>query len=214
MLNLLSRIGSRRRSARKSFPDQKHVVEYAFTVAGRRYFKFQDPLNIPYERALSCLVYYREVDMNIDREFLQEHLDAINTILTSAQIDIFKIKALNDQLLTRLQLPKDPELMYKLASVVFFDQEESPEVYDWEYGKKKIAFWKKHASIKDFFLQTPIVELIPYLKYAGENLETFSQMITDVNKVHSDNLSALSSAKQKTKLSVKKDSSLAATPQK
>lgn len=185
------------------FPAQKHIIKYAFSIEDKHYFKFDDHLNIPYERGLSCLVYYRELDLNIDRDFLKEHLEAINKILTSSTIDIFKIKALNDQLLTRLQLPKDPELMYKLASVVFFDQEESPEVYEWEHGKKKIAFWKEAASLHDFFLQQPLKALIPYLEYAGENLSTFSRMVQDVNRVHLANLSAFSSGKPKTNSNVK-----------
>jgi hypothetical protein len=192
-----------KKSPKNIFPEQKHVIEHAFTIAGKEYFKFTDHLNIPYERALSCLVYYREVDLNIDRDFLSQHLEAINEILTSNQIDVFKIKTLNDQLRQRLELPKDPELMYKLASVVFFDKEESPAVYDWEHAKRKIAFWKEHTTLQDFFLQKPIVELIPYLKFAEENLQEFSRLIADVNKLHSDNLSRISSEKRKTKLNGK-----------
>jgi hypothetical protein len=54
----------------------------------------------------------------------------------------------------RLKLPKDTELLYKLASVVYFDKEESPEVYDFEYAKKKIAFWKESASLVIFFCRS------------------------------------------------------------
>jgi hypothetical protein len=199
------RFFSKRRDIKKVFPDAKHVIEFAFSVAGKDYYRFVDHLNIPYERALSCLVYYREVDMNIDHDLLKQHLEAVNKILTGTTIDIFKIKQLNDQLLQKLQLPKDPELLYKLASVVFFDSEENPALYEWEHGKKKIEFWKQNASLQDFFLQKPIVDLIPYLQYAGENLETFSRMVQDVNKLHLENLSAISSDSSKMKSSVKKD---------
>lgn len=184
--------------AKKFFPNTKHIIEYAFSVGKKHYFKFADHLNIPYERALSCLVFYREVDMNIDRDFLKQHLDAIQKVLRSNTIDVFKIDALNNQLLQRLMLPKDPELMYKLASVVYFDQEESPEVYEFDYGKKKIDYWKENSSLKDFFLSMPLRELIPYLDYAGENIETYSRMIQSVNQRHSANLSALSSQNSKT----------------
>ncbi len=177
---------------KKYFPNTRHIIEYAFSIGKKHYFKFNDHLNIPYERALSCLVYYREVEMNIDHKFLKQHCDVMNNILTATRIDVFKIKGLNDLLLQRLSLPKDPELMYKLASVVFFDQEESPEVYEWEYGRKKIQFWKENASLHDFFLQKPLKELIPYLEFAGENLQTYSQMVADVNKIHSDYLSQAS----------------------
>jgi hypothetical protein len=198
---------------KKYFQNARHIIEYAFSIGKKHYFRFSDHLNVPYERALSCLVYYREVDLNIDRDFMQEHLKAIDGILTSSKIDVFKIKQLNDQLLTRLQLPKDPELMYKLASVVFFDQEETPEVYEWEYAKKKIAFWKENASLRDFFLQKPLKELIPYLEYCEENLETFSRMVQDVNKVHSEKVSEILSGSSKMNSNAKKDSSPAVIPQ-
>ena len=184
--------------AKKYFPASRHIIEYAFSLGKKHYFKFSDHLNIPYERALSCLVYYRELDMNVDGDFLDQHLEAIDQILTSNPIDVFKIKSLNDQLRMRRKLPKDPEIMYKLASVVFFDQDETAEVYEWNYGKKKIEYWKENASLRDFFLQKPLMELIPYLSYVGENLETFSRLIEDTNKAHSENLSALSLARQKT----------------
>lgn len=180
---------------KKHFPDAKHVIEYAFSVGEKHYFKYADHLHIPYERALSCLVYYREIDMNIGRDFLQEHLLAIRKILRSNQIDVFRINSLNEQLIQRLELPKDPELLYKLASVVFFDQHEKPEVYEYEYARKKIAYWKEAVSMKAFFSQKPLRDLIPYLEFAGENLETFSQMVEDKNKVHLANLSRQSSAK-------------------
>jgi hypothetical protein len=195
------------------WPSTRHIIEYAFTIGKKHYFKLADMLNVPYERALSCLVYYREVDLNIDRDFLIEHLKAVDATLKANPIDIFKVKALNDQLLTRLQLPKDPDLMYKLASVIFFDQDESPETYEWEHAKKKIEYWKQSTTLKDFFLSKPLKELIPYLEFAGENLETFSQMIQDINKVHSENLSAISSGSSKTISNAKKDLSQAAIPQ-
>jgi hypothetical protein len=187
------------------FPGLRHIIEYAFSIGKKHYFKFSDHLNIPYERALSCLVYYRELDCNIDRDFLKLHLTTINEILLSTRIDVFKIKSLNDQILTRLDLPKDPELMYKLASVVYFDQDESPEVYEWEYGKKKIAYWKENTTLKDFFLSRPLRQLIPYLDFADENLETFSRMIEDVNQIHSDNLSGISLGVQRMTSNAKKE---------
>lgn len=195
------------------FPNSKYIISYAFSIGKKHYFRFAEHLNIPYERGLTSLVFYREVEMNTDREFLQAHTEAINNILRQNPIDVFQIKLLNDQLQQRLQLPKDPELMYKLASVVFFDQEENPEVYEFEYGARKIAFWKEQASLHDFFLRRPMGELIPYLRYVGRNLSTFSKMIESANKLHLDSLSVHLSAEQKTKLSARRHSSPAATSQ-
>ena len=182
------------------FPDSKHIITYGFTIGERHYFRFDDPLNTPYDRALKCLVYFKELDMNCDREFLKAHTLAFDNALKAQIITIdtlVELKQLNDQLKQRLELPKEPELMYKLASVVFFDQHENPLVYEFKYGENKIKFWKKSTTLTDFFLQRPLLELIPYLQYAAENLETFSQMISKSNQEHSDRILGMLSEEQK-----------------
>jgi len=200
-------------SAKKFFPNSKHIINYAFSIGAKHYFRYDDHLNVPYERALSCLVYYKEIEMNTDHAFLEAHVQAINNILLKPTINVFEIKKLNDQLQQRLKLPKDPELMYKLASVVFFDQDENPEVYEWGHCSKKIQYWKKSASLTDFFLQKPLQELIPYLQFAGENLQAYSRLIENVNEIQLDSLRSNLSDEQRMTLNVKKNMSLVATPQ-
>jgi hypothetical protein len=182
------------KNTKSLFPEAKHVIQHAFTVAGKEYYTFADMLNQPFERALTALIYYKEVDLNIDNEFLLKHTEAVNTVLTSNPIDVYKLKALNDLLKQRATLPKQNELLYKLASVVYFDKDENPAVYDFEYAKKKIAYWKEHTTLEAFFLQKPLVELIPYLKYAGSGLATYSQMIESFHTHHSDVVSGIISA--------------------
>jgi hypothetical protein len=182
------------------FPDAKHIITYAFTIGDRHYFRFDDLLNMNYDRALKCLVYYKELDMNCDRTFLKAHTLAFDNALKQQQITIdtlVELKHLNDQLKQRLELPKEPDLMFKLASVVFFDQKENPYVYEYKYGENKIRFWKKSTSLTDFFLQKPLLELIPYLQYAGENLEQFSAMTKKTNQQHLDKMLAMLSDEQK-----------------
>jgi hypothetical protein len=187
-------------NAKDYFPNAKHIITYGFTIGDRHYFRFDDPLNIPYSRALKTLVYYKEVDMNCDTAFLKAHTQAFDNALSAATINIdtlVELKKLNDQLKQRLELPKEPDLMYKLAAVVFFDQFENPEDYEFKYGENKIKFWKKNTSLTDFFLQKPIVELIPYLQFAGENLNEYSRMMEKVSAQHLENLLPMLSDEQK-----------------
>ncbi len=182
------------------FPDAKHIIVYGFTIGERHYFRFDDPLNTPYDRALKCLVYYKELDMNCDRAFIHAHTQAFDNALSKQTITIntlMELKKLNDQLKQRLLLPKEPDLMYKMAAVTYFDQHENPYTYEFKYGENKIRFWKKTTSLTDFFLQKPLLELIPYLQHAGENLEQFSQMTQKVTHQHLDNLLPLLSEEQK-----------------
>ncbi|MDB5200574.1 MAG: hypothetical protein JWO92_2537 [Chitinophagaceae bacterium] len=186
-------------NAKDYFPDSKHIIQYSFTLGERHYFRFDDPLNTPYDRALKCLVYYREMDMNCDRDFLKAHCDAIDNMLLKGKFtiqDLVTIKTLNDQLKQRLELPKEPDLLYKMASVVFFDNLENPTIYEFAYGERKIKFWKKNTTLTDFFLSMPLRQLIPYLEHAGENLLTFSEMIKTETKAHLATLSPLLSEEQ------------------
>lgn len=187
------------------FPDSKHIIVYAFSIGKYHYFKFDDILNLPYNRALQALVYYKEVDMNCDREFLKAHTQAIENILTNTAngINIYDIKTLNDQLKRRLNLPKEPELMYKLAAVNFFDQFENPDIYEFGYGEKKINAWKKTVGLEGFFLSKPMQELIPYLKHVGDNLKTYSLMVQERNNLHLESLLPHLSEEQKKTLTIK-----------
>ena len=185
---------------REVFPNIKHVIEYAFSIGNRDYYQFDDVFNTHYDRALKCLVYYKELDMNCDRAFIKAHTEAVDNILSASKIDLgglLKFKQLNDMLKQRLELPKEPDLMYKFASVVFFDQFENPSIYEFKYGEQKIKHWKKETSLTDFFLSKPLKELIPYLQHAGENLQMFSQMTEKAQQQHLDNLLPLLSEAQK-----------------
>ncbi len=188
------------------FPDSKHIIMYAFTIGERHYFRFDDPLNTPYDRALKCLVYYKELDMNCDRALLKAHTEAIDNILLRQRLtiaDLMDVRMLNEQLKQRLELPKEPDLMYKLAAVVYFDQYESPITYEFKYGENKIKHWKKNVSLTAFFLSKPLQDLIPYLIHYGENLEQYSRMVQKVSSQHLDNLLPLLSEEQRMTLQSK-----------
>lgn len=173
------------------WPDVKHMIIYSFTIGDRHYFRFDDPFNVPYDRALKCLTFWRAMDMNCDRDFLMAHTEAMNNILNTMPFgmnNLLDIRNLNDQLKQRLLLPKEPDLMYQMAAITFFDQHENPYTYEFGYGEKKIKHWKKTTELTDFFLQKPVMELIPYLQHAGENLEQFSQMTQKVTKQHIESI--------------------------
>jgi len=188
-------------NAKDYFKDSKHIIVYAFSLGDRHYFRFDDVFNIPYQRGLQVIVYYKELGMNVDAEFLKAHTQAFDNALKQPKITIdtlIDLKKLNDQLKQRLILPKEPELMYKMASVVYFDQHEKPEVYEFKYGENKIKYWKQNTTLQSFFLQKPLRELIPYLEHAGADIATFSRLTQKATTEHLDNLLPLLSDEQKT----------------
>lgn len=190
-----------RRKARRhdlpTFQDINLPIEYGFTAAGIDYFRFVDPFNLPPVRGLKAVTFYEEARMRCSIEYLQRHTEAMDKILTDpAKIDIFKVKQLNDQLKERImwKMP-EVELMYKLASVVYFDKTEHPANYDFAYNERKIAGWKQEGSAFDFFTQEPLRILMPFMGEQTGNLQKYSEMLQEVNEIHSANISSVLSTK-------------------
>jgi hypothetical protein len=170
------------------FPDQKHIIEEAFEVKGRKFYQFTDIFQLPYERGLYALAIYEECRMRCSREYLERHIDAMRKILHSEKIDIFRVNQLNEQMSDRLNLTLDVDLLYKLASVSFFDETENPALYDQVYCQKKIDFWKENKGTADFFLQQPLTTLIPFLQNVDFNLNEYSILNQQLNRIHSERL--------------------------
>jgi len=200
---------------KKYFPDTKHIIEYAFSLGDFHYFKYHDAFNIPAERALSTIAFYREVELNCDRAYLQAHSEAVINCLSPTKerptIEAGQALQLERQLLLRMNLPKDTDLMYKLCSAVFFDQKENPVIYEFSYAVEKIKRWKQEATLKDFFLQMPITSLIPYLQSAEQNLNIYDQIVKEVNHQHLAIIREHLSSEQLTKFNASREWLQAAT---
>jgi len=184
-----------KKSVKQLFPNTEVIIEEAFKFNGVIYYRFADLNNLPYKRGLMAFSVYNELDMRCTREYLLQHVSAIDMILSKSEINVFDIKKLNDQMKQRLSLLTDIELMYRLASVAYFDKNENPDNYDPEYCKKKIEQWKKYATVEAFFLSQPLMELIPFLNNADVDLNSFSLLNKELNEIHSDVLRIMNSRK-------------------
>ena len=177
--------------------DTRHVVEYAFTLGGVHYFRMADYSNIYYERANKARDFYNELQMKVDKDLLEAHCtkqsDLLNELekafdtkngelsLSKVMKTIVKIRQFNNDILDRLSFVSDPELIYKLASVVYFDKNESAYEYDGAYCASKIAKWKEHG-MASFFLKIPLPELLPSIDFSKLDLESFTKSMLVVAK--------------------------------
>jgi hypothetical protein len=173
---------------KKLFPQSRHIIEYAFTIAGVDYFRHNDVFNMPYERGFMALAAYEECRMGVNREYLNAHTSKIREILTAPKVDIFAVHKLNEQLKERMLFVADADLLYKLASVVFFDKHENPCIYEPEYNQKKIEFWRRHKGVADFFLQKPLRELIPFLNISEKDSRASLEAAEKIRELQSETL--------------------------
>lgn len=166
--------------------DDGHRVDKAFVDGGIQHYMIKDTFDTFSHRALSALSVYEKWNMKCNREYLDLFTKTIDKLLSDpAQINVGEIYIANKNLKERLQwaLPTE-DVIYEFASVVFFDNTESPYKYDPDYAKVKIARWKKNNSIEDFFLSIPIKDLIPCPNISKQDLQTYFQIVKTLDKKH------------------------------
>lgn len=169
--------------------EKGHVVEEAFVLDGTRYYMIKDAFNTYAERGLYALSVYEEWNKRCTVEHLQAYTQGIKNIYNSKNIELSEIIKLNEQMIERLNfvLPTS-DIIWRLCSVVFFDETESPYRYDPEYAKVKIERWRKSGKIYDFFLSLRISQLIPLPELSEEDLSLYLKVVNQVSQSQLDNL--------------------------
>jgi hypothetical protein len=186
-----------RKRFRSRLLDNKYKVIEAFKLGGTTYYMFDQTAEVPTGRMLAALAIYQEMEMRVDKAYLELHTKATEKILSSPKgINITYITQLNMNLKERLDLMPLPDFVYKLASVIFFDETESPYSYSFDYNKKKIEEWKKSGDTLDFFLSRLSSELMPSLKPVTGNSKMFFQVAEQVAGIHLTDLTKILSANQ------------------
>lgn len=173
------------------FPASKYIIKPAFTAGGVEYFQFDDVFNVPFQRGLEAIAVYEEVRMKCSREYILAHAEAHKAIYAKPKVGLAefgKLMQMNEQLLERLNWIVDTDLVYKLASVVFFDATEKPERYEAKYAHEKIARWKENEDINAFFLREPLRRLIPFLDGSDLNFQTYSKAQQAITRQHLENI--------------------------
>lgn len=174
-----------RRRFKSYLLENKYRILPAFELHGKRYYMYADQQEVPTGRQLSALAIYNEMDMRCDREYLELHCRAVEKVISNpAKIHIGYLAQMNNNLRDRLDLMVVPDFIYKLASVVYFDETESPYAYDYEYNATKIAKWKQDKHTLDFFLRTPLKDLVPFLKAQEGVSDTFTVVAQMVAETH------------------------------
>jgi hypothetical protein len=186
-----------RKRFRSRLLDNKYKIVQAFELGGTIYYMFDQTAEVPTGRMLAALAIYQEMEMKVDKEYLELHTKAMEKLLSDPKkINVMYIAQLNLNLKERLELMPLPDFVYKLASVIFFDETESPYSYSFDYNKKKIEEWKKSGDTLDFFLSRLSSELIPSLKPVTGNSKMFFQVAEQVAGIHLTDLTKILSANQ------------------
>lgn len=182
--------------------EEGHVVVPAFEDRGVQYYEIKDLFNTFSNRAMMALQVYEEWEMRLQREDLNDFVLAFEKLLTSQkEINILNLVKVVNMLKERMNFPiPTKELYYRMASVRYFDENESPYTYDPEYNKTKVARWQEATSTVDpFFISQRLVDMMPLPKLSKEDLPTYLEIIKKISDHHSQTLQSLVSPPQPSK---------------
>lgn len=179
----------RRKTKFKAFNNNEIAVE-AFRHNGKTYYHFSDSFKMPSGRGICAIAIYEELRMRCTADYLKKHVAATEALLNPAdrKIKLNELAIINNNLKERLNLVPFPDHIYKLASVIFFDETESPYSYDFEYNRKKIETWKRDPDILDFFLTMQFNDLMPFGSISKEHAKNYFNTAQLIDQIHQQKL--------------------------
>lgn len=174
--------------------DMKLVV--AFEWREKKYYQSENAFDMATGRALCAITFYEEFRMRCDKEYLDKHCRAIDILLSDPKkIAIGQIARIHENLKERVALAPYPDHIYKLASVLFFDETESPYSYDYKYNMEKIKEWKEDPELLSFLVSQPLKELMSFGEHAKPSVQTFLLLKEQENQEHLKKLDEILSKK-------------------
>jgi len=172
-----------------------HIVDVAFYSGGKPYYKLHDMFDTFTERGLDAYQVYEEISMRIEVTTLKEFVKEFKKLCNSNPIQILEVSRVLNFLEERVNFVIPPKnLIYKMAAVAYFDENESPYTYKETYSQKKIATWKKNGDVDDFFLYQQLDSLIPLPKLSKEIYQTCQTTLEKILKYQSKATSGKQSA--------------------
>lgn len=168
--------------------EEGHIVVSAFDSGGVTYYRLKDTFNSFCFRAMSALDIYDNWQLKKTPEQdiadWKQVLDICNTqpIMLTEIVKLAMLNLENRELI----LPPE-EIIWNMASVMYFDENESPYKYDESYGKEKIKRWKVDKSV-DFFLSKQLIgSIIPLPDFSKIDLKNYLQTAEKIRETHNKN---------------------------
>lgn len=162
-------------------PDNVNLVEVAFKVKGKTYYRYTDDFRMPVGRYKYVYAFHKEVEMRMSLGTLKAYVDELKRCISGEKkvVDLEGVWRVIFNMETRVNLAFEPDTVRRLASVVYFDATEDLSTFDMKYGEKKVEFWKKN-NVTDFFLTRPISELLGLEGISITSLEEYLRTSTSI----------------------------------
>lgn len=156
-------------------------------INGKQYYKFKQAADIPQNRFVHYLDFREESKMGMTREEIITYCNEL--IKANNKGDLSRVGALSITLKDSVANCTPIEVLYNLASLVYFTKDEDLSCYDLDYNEEKIRLFKQVKN-KGFFLtqllentlkvtgQSLPEDIEDYLRKSQVKLNAYRQMLT------------------------------------
>lgn len=175
------------------------VIVPAFELGGTQYYCLEDAYKTFTERGFQALAVYEEWNNRMTHDMMKAFVNEMMDQLSgrNGEINLNKVHELTQMVKERIEWPvPTTELLWKMAGVSFFDESESPYVYDEKYARKKIQFWKDNVEDKEVFfcnVPVPLRALFPLPNISVEDLKLCEEVITKATEKQLENIIGMTS---------------------
>jgi hypothetical protein len=161
-----------------------HVIIPAFESGGVQYYMMKDIFNSFAGRALDAMAIYEKWTMRTTPEFMRDWLQALENTINANPIKITEVAEMINVMRERINFAVPTEsIIWELASVAFFDRNESPYRYDEAYAKEKISRWKEDIGLPAFFFKTPLRDLVSLPDLSEDALKNYLKAVEQVDEI-------------------------------
>lgn len=172
-----------------------HKVKLEFYSGGTPYYQLHDLFDTFTERGLEAYQVYEELSMRVDAETLKQFIAKFKQLCNSNPIQILEVSKVLNFLEERVNFVVPPrDMIYKMAAVAYFDENESPYTFNAAYAHEKIERWKKNNDVDAFFLYKQLRDLIPLPNLSKEIYEMLVQTTEKIINYQLKNISGKASA--------------------
>lgn len=168
-------------------PKLKGMTEFAFEASGVRYFCFTADSEVRYGRYVVLQAFLQEYHLRVDLDTLKGNIKKLKGWLNppvtkeGGVLQLGKALELLEIMEQRANIAFEPETVYRLASVLYFDESEILSAYDKAYNEQKIARWKKAETV-DFFFHKLFVESTRLKVTSRDDLVNYLRLVPALTK--------------------------------
>jgi hypothetical protein len=134
---------------------------------------------VPFQRAVAARDIFTEELWQINPDFLRGWNNGlINLLMDKKKKDdkkLYEVGIMASRLKEQMEMSVSLLRQLKLATVVYFDENENPLDYQYPYNKQKLEHWMKSNDVEGFFLNLPEYAYLPSSTEFSMNFQTYLQ---------------------------------------